>query len=1325
MTDTETALYAQKGAIGLPANVTPIDDADAQAILGEQAHGGLAGEAGAAAEEGANWLSFGVSRAAESMSGFPGLSKEAQAARIKQNPIASKVLGPALGILGGIASGQAEAKLGGAAAAGELGDALHGIGAEGAEAAGALPAADAAAEAKAAAESGMPMAEPPGGPPVEPTVAARPGAGAPAPMPLTPEMAAPTPPAGEAALPNLEDFGAGQELPSKPFQAPEEPPPTAETVAGPRVATPGGPAPENQLGGSVEPTPAEAEAVSQGQIPRSLGTRVLAAIGLPQRLVADLGAGIHAAIPGVPGAMLAMAAEGSIYGLGNFVSEQALGQNDDIAESLFSNVGLGGVFGAALGGIGGLVSAHGLPKGEQAMADLLDSTKEDFKSAFARFAASASGAPKEQVLDLLDHMDEAVEPGAYDKAVEAAQAKKYAEVDAAQARLDAAKGAAGAEQQAMIGALQDQLDAAKEAAQAAKYATLDELGGKLEAAKGAAEAQQRELQDAAAARLQDEAHNHLAPALQQLSDYADQQARQSLINPNDLRGQVVDALAPQWNHVVAAQRIGQLASDWMERLAPLYQDPARYDQGTLNKLKSSLDSLVGSYAKGMDADAAKEVRGAWERVKAVAMNPPAETATVAWQDMARKAGIANPTEAMAASSRAVFEEEAARLNAARGPSVGGLTQAKRDFIESIVNSAKAIEDPQGAAPGVYRELYRAKQAVGSRYQMVSENVREARYALGGFARDIAGLMTDEGAWGPLGRRVADQNEAIEAMITARERMLRSGFEKSGKQFSGEIDPAKVASYLKSAAVGGPTSWKRADELPGFLDAVEGLKNVYERQAQEIGGKVSSEDAKLIFDRMYEQGRKQAVAAGWDKDALSEMDATYKRLRAEGSLPAALEHAFWNAHEEAAAAAVEFRRAAEGRAVAWYGNASVAGGLGYNEKTMLNVGRTDAVAEAEKALQEARRAPATSSAVAEAERALQEARMSQSARMSLDPRVAEAESALTDARRMSAEPEGPAADLHRMKAMYGTGKLGLGGLGAVSYLAWRVGLPPSVILPAFLGKLAFDAARHPGSAIEGMARALRATRAVRNSVRAGVKGLVGSFDGVPVAMPAMAAIMHDVGIGTKPEPDESRAEAEARHGADLASYATDPSAIQEQMELGRFGQALPQTSAAVGAVGVRALMGLPQPKRAMPTTLAPGRPWSDAEHHDYANALSVLAAPDMHARYWQHAASNTLTQRMAQRYQAAFPAANALGLAELSKEIAKRDGPLPFAARRTVDLLAGKTDDPQRIAIAQARFQTPTPQRPNVPVGAQKSMARTAGMFASPLGGQPLAKQAPV
>lgn len=57
------------------------------------------------------------------------------------------------------------------------------------------------------------------------------------------------------------------------------------------------------------------------------------------------------------------AAEGALYGVGQTISEQALGTNDSVAESLVANVGMGAILGGGFG-----MAAHGASEGAQAMS---------------------------------------------------------------------------------------------------------------------------------------------------------------------------------------------------------------------------------------------------------------------------------------------------------------------------------------------------------------------------------------------------------------------------------------------------------------------------------------------------------------------------------------------------------------------------------------------------------------------------------------------------------------------------------------------------------------------------------------------------------------------------------------------------------------------------------------------------------------------------------------------------------------------------------------------------------------------------------------------
>lgn len=82
---------------------------------------------------------------------------------------------------------------------------------------------------------------------------------------------------------------------------------------------------------------------------------------------AVLARGAQAATAGIARPLLRAGArealEGAIYGVGQTVSEQALGTPDSVAESLIANVGLGSVLGGTLG-----MGVHGVTEGAQALA---------------------------------------------------------------------------------------------------------------------------------------------------------------------------------------------------------------------------------------------------------------------------------------------------------------------------------------------------------------------------------------------------------------------------------------------------------------------------------------------------------------------------------------------------------------------------------------------------------------------------------------------------------------------------------------------------------------------------------------------------------------------------------------------------------------------------------------------------------------------------------------------------------------------------------------------------------------------------------------------
>lgn len=111
----------------------------------------------------------------------------------------------------------------------------------------------------------------------------------------------------------------------------------------------------------------EARKLQVYQPEASLAGEILGGVGGvfvgPGGLVAK---GAQAATAGVASPLLRAGArealEGAIYGVGQTVSEQALGTPDSVAESLIANVGLGSILGGTLG-----MGAHGVTEGAQAL----------------------------------------------------------------------------------------------------------------------------------------------------------------------------------------------------------------------------------------------------------------------------------------------------------------------------------------------------------------------------------------------------------------------------------------------------------------------------------------------------------------------------------------------------------------------------------------------------------------------------------------------------------------------------------------------------------------------------------------------------------------------------------------------------------------------------------------------------------------------------------------------------------------------------------------------------------------------------------------------
>jgi hypothetical protein len=107
---------------------------------------------------------------------------------------------------------------------------------------------------------------------------------------------------------------------------------------------------------------------------------------------------------------LGSAVEGAAYGLGQSVSEQALGDPDLNAEKVMSNIGYGALFGGALGGA--LKAGEiGVPEAVGKAGDALQKLKENIfgaqgeigpvGKAYAKASSFVSGKPEESILEAL------------------------------------------------------------------------------------------------------------------------------------------------------------------------------------------------------------------------------------------------------------------------------------------------------------------------------------------------------------------------------------------------------------------------------------------------------------------------------------------------------------------------------------------------------------------------------------------------------------------------------------------------------------------------------------------------------------------------------------------------------------------------------------------------------------------------------------------------------------------------------------------------------------------------------------------------------------
>lgn len=109
----------------------------------------------------------------------------------------------------------------------------------------------------------------------------------------------------------------------------------------------------------------------------------------PVKAISKIGGKVGEAVPGIPGIIASAATEGALFGVGQTVSEQALGDPDSVAESLMHNMGYGAFIGGGLGAVLG-VGAKAVSK----IPDAAGAANKAYKDASSVVDQILSGVPR-------------------------------------------------------------------------------------------------------------------------------------------------------------------------------------------------------------------------------------------------------------------------------------------------------------------------------------------------------------------------------------------------------------------------------------------------------------------------------------------------------------------------------------------------------------------------------------------------------------------------------------------------------------------------------------------------------------------------------------------------------------------------------------------------------------------------------------------------------------------------------------------------------------------------------------------------------------------
>ncbi len=194
--------------------------------------------------------------------------------------------------------------------------------------------------------------------------------------------------------------------------------------------------------GAIEGAAAGAEALGSGAGAEALGAAAptlggaakgaLQAATAPLRAAGSLREAITESLGGLHGAVLGSMAEGSLFGAGHAISENALGDPRDLGEALLIDGGLGAAIGGGFGALGYGLKEFAVPKALDAASSALDSARETYRGLMSNAIAAKTGISREQALEALSNMQAAIEPGALDAEKAAAkQARSDAQAQAA------------------------------------------------------------------------------------------------------------------------------------------------------------------------------------------------------------------------------------------------------------------------------------------------------------------------------------------------------------------------------------------------------------------------------------------------------------------------------------------------------------------------------------------------------------------------------------------------------------------------------------------------------------------------------------------------------------------------------------------------------------------------------------------------------------------------------------------------------------------------------------------------------------------------------